>query len=75
MHAEIIAVGTELTNGSKLDTNSRWLSLELADVGIPVQLHTTVADTMDEMLAVLEQRSSAATWCSSRGDWDQRSTT
>ena len=30
MHAEIIAIGSELTSGAKLDTNSQWLSLQLS---------------------------------------------
>ncbi|HEY2251380.1 MAG TPA: CinA family nicotinamide mononucleotide deamidase-related protein [Planctomycetaceae bacterium] len=47
MHAEIIAIGTELTTGAKLDTNSQWLSLELQAVGIPVHYHVTVADDLD----------------------------
>ena len=46
MHAEIIAVGTELTSGAKLDTNSQWLSVELAAAGIPTQFHTCVADDL-----------------------------
>lgn len=53
MHAEIIAIGTELTTGAKLDTNSQWLSIELAAVGIPVLLHTTVADDMPAMLETM----------------------
>ncbi|MDA1213459.1 MAG: CinA family nicotinamide mononucleotide deamidase-related protein [Planctomycetota bacterium] len=53
MNAEIIAVGTELTTGAKLDTNSQWLSLKLAEIGIPVIFHTTVADDMNAMLDVL----------------------
>ncbi len=53
MHAEIISVGTELTTGAMLDTNSQWLSLELAAIGIPVHFHTTVADHLDAMAAVL----------------------
>jgi nicotinamide-nucleotide amidase len=53
MHAEIISVGTELTTGAMLDTNSQWLSLELAAIGIPVHFHTTVADRLDAMVAVL----------------------
>lgn len=52
MHAEIIAVGTELTTGAKLDTNSQWLSLELAELGVPVRFHTTVADVQADMTAV-----------------------
>ncbi len=53
MHAEIIAIGTELTTGAKLDTNSQWLSIELASVGIPVLLHTTVADDLPANLETL----------------------
>ena len=50
--AEIIAVGSELTSGARLDTNSQWLSRELAAVGIPVRYHTTVADELESMIAV-----------------------
>jgi PncC family amidohydrolase len=53
MHAEIISIGTELTSGQKLDTNSQWLSLQLADLGIPVHYHTTVADDLAANVAVL----------------------
>jgi nicotinamide-nucleotide amidase len=53
MHAEIIAVGTELTTGAKLDTNSQWLSLELLAAGIPVAFHVTVADDLDANVNVL----------------------
>jgi len=53
MHAEIISVGTELTTGAMLDTNSQWLSLELGTIGIPVRFHTTVADNLDAMAGVL----------------------
>ncbi|MFO1022066.1 MAG: CinA family nicotinamide mononucleotide deamidase-related protein [Planctomycetales bacterium] len=44
MQAEILAIGTELTTGAKLDTNSQWLSRELSALGLPVLFHTTVAD-------------------------------
>ncbi len=50
MRAEIIAIGSELTNGEKLDTNSQWLSTELASVGISTYFHTTIADHLDELI-------------------------
>jgi nicotinamide-nucleotide amidase len=53
MIAEIVAIGTELTSGQKLDTNSQWLSLQLAELGIPVHYHTTVADDFDANVNVL----------------------
>jgi nicotinamide-nucleotide amidase len=51
-HAEIIAIGSELTSGASLDTNSQWISRRLADAGIPVTRHTAVADDLEDMLAV-----------------------
>jgi len=53
MHAEIVSIGTELTTGAKLDTNSQWLSLELHAAGIPVRFHVTVADDLDANVEVL----------------------
>ncbi|MFM7136069.1 MAG: competence/damage-inducible protein A [Planctomycetota bacterium] len=47
MRAEVIAIGDELVTGQRLDTNSRWLSAELAVLGIPVGFHTTAADTLE----------------------------
>lgn len=52
MQAEIIAIGSELTSGAKLDTNSQWLSIELSALGIPVCYHQTMADDRAAMLEV-----------------------
>src|SRR6185295_5310588 len=46
MQCEIISIGSELTSGQNLDTNSQWLSLRLAEMGIPVGWHTTIADDL-----------------------------
>jgi nicotinamide-nucleotide amidase len=46
MKCEIVSVGSELTSGQSLDTNSQWLSRKLAEVGIGVGWHTTVADDL-----------------------------
>src|SRR5437870_3557699 len=48
MKAEIISIGSELTSGQNLDTNGQWLSLRLAEIGIPVGWHTTVADDLED---------------------------
>ncbi|QDT65701.1 CinA family nicotinamide mononucleotide deamidase-related protein [Calycomorphotria hydatis] len=53
MRGEILAVGTELTNGSKLDTNSQWLCNELAAVGVTVVSTSTIRDELDEMAEVI----------------------
>jgi len=52
MKAEILSIGTEITSGQNLDTNSQWLSRRLAAVGIPVGFHSTVADDLADNLAV-----------------------
>jgi nicotinamide-nucleotide amidase len=47
MFAEILSIGSELTSGQNLDTNSQWLSRRLAALGIAVGWHTTIADDLD----------------------------
>jgi nicotinamide-nucleotide amidase len=48
MKSEIVSVGSELTSGHNLDTNSQWLSRRLAEIGIAVGWHTTIADDLDD---------------------------
>lgn len=52
MRAEVIAIGDELTTGQRLDTNSQWISRELAVLGIPTAFHTTTTDSLDDGLEV-----------------------
>src|SRR5438132_3316090 len=52
MKAEIISIGSEITSGQNLDTNGQWLSQRLAEIGIPVGFHTTVADDLADNVAV-----------------------
>lgn len=42
--AEIISIGTELTQGLTVDTNAAWLSTRLAAIGVTVRRHVTVPD-------------------------------
>src|SRR6185503_20935566 len=51
MKAEILSIGSELTSGQNLDTNAQWLSLRLAEIGIAVGWHTTIADDLDDNVA------------------------
>ncbi|HQR41112.1 MAG TPA: competence/damage-inducible protein A [Gemmatales bacterium] len=53
MKAEIISIGSELTSGRNLDTNSQWLSRQLQALGFPVRFHTTLADDLEENIAAL----------------------
>ncbi|MGC4006926.1 MAG: CinA family nicotinamide mononucleotide deamidase-related protein [Pirellulales bacterium] len=52
MIAEVISIGDELTSGQRLDTNSQWLSTQLADLGVRTAYHTTVTDDLDANIAV-----------------------
>lgn len=60
MKAEIISIGSEITSGQNLDTNSQWLSRRLAEMGIPVGFHTTVADDLADNIAVFKTASERA---------------
>jgi nicotinamide-nucleotide amidase len=44
MHAIILSIGDELVLGQTIDTNSAWLSQQLAAVGCAVRSHITVGD-------------------------------
>jgi nicotinamide-nucleotide amidase len=54
MKCEIISIGSELTSGQNLDTNSQWLSRRLAEMGIVVGWHTTIADDFDANLEAFQ---------------------
>lgn len=53
MNAEILAIGSELTSGQRLNTNSQWLAQRLNDLGIFVAFHTTLGDDLDHNIAAL----------------------
>jgi nicotinamide-nucleotide amidase len=53
--AEIIAVGTELLTPIRLDTNSLWLTGELADLGITVRAKHVVGDDRADLAAAVRQ--------------------
>ena len=44
MEAHTLSIGNELVTGQQLDTNARWLSEALSDLGVRVLEHTTVGD-------------------------------
>jgi len=54
MQAEILSIGSELTSGRNLDTNSQWLSRRLAESGIATGWHTTIADDFDANLEAFQ---------------------
>ncbi|MEI5906258.1 competence/damage-inducible protein A [Bacillus spongiae] len=61
MRAEIIAIGSELLLGQIVNTNAKFLSQHLAEMGIPVYYHTVVGDNADRLkqaIEIAESRSS-----------------
>src|ERR1700731_3565598 len=60
MKAEILSIGSELTAGQNLDNNSQWLSLRLAEIGIPVGWHTTISDDLDDNIEAFRIASARA---------------
>ena len=53
MIGEIISIGTEITTGSILNTNTKYLSEKLMELGIDVFYHTSVDDSKDRLSQVL----------------------
>ncbi len=54
MSAEIICVGTELLLGDILNSNSQYLAIELAKLGIPHYYQTVVGDNSARLKQVVE---------------------
>ena len=60
MKAEILCVGSELVLGEILNTNSAWLAVRLAEIGVETVHHTTVGDEMPCLVAVLRHATTRA---------------
>lgn len=54
MNAEIIAVGSELLLGQIVNSNARFLSLQLAELGVNVYYHTVVGDNPERLKKAIE---------------------
>ena len=53
MHIETIAVGSELLNAGRVDTNSVWIAGRLADLGLDLNLKTCVGDDASTLKACI----------------------
>jgi nicotinamide-nucleotide amidase len=60
VRAEIVAVGTELLLGQILNSNARWMSEELAAIGVDVVHQQTVGDNLDRIVEALRLACSRA---------------
>lgn len=59
MNAEIIAVGSELLLGQITNTNARFLSQHLAEIGVNIYYHTVVGDNegrLEEAVKLAQKR-------------------
>ena len=56
--AEIITIGTEMLLGDLVDTNTAWLSSNLARLGVGIYRHTTVGDNKDRIVAAMREAAS-----------------
>ena len=57
---EILCVGTELLLGNILNGNARWLSEELASLGLPHFRQTVVGDNRDRLIALVQEMATRA---------------
>lgn len=53
--AAVLTIGTELTTGQIVNTNSAWISSKLVDLGVEVMLHETVADDRPAIREALDR--------------------
>lgn len=58
--AEVLSIGTELLLGQVLDTNSQFIAIELAQLGIDCFFRTTVGDNKQRIKEALHQAFSRA---------------
>ncbi len=54
MDAIIITIGDELLNGTTIDTNSSWISVELNNIGIDVKEKISISDKKDHIMESLK---------------------
>jgi competence/damage-inducible protein CinA-like protein len=60
VRAELVSVGTELLLGQIEDTNARWISEQLAAIGVDVLRRQTVGDNLDRIVEVIGQAAARA---------------
>ena len=60
MTCAVLSIGTELTRGELVNTNSSWLSAALVELGFEVVEHAVVDDDRDRIVAAFKRLSSVA---------------
>ena len=64
MNAVILSIGDELTGGQTVDTNSAYLSRELACRGVATLAHCTIGDDRDLIAQAIRSAAIWRTWSS-----------
>jgi nicotinamide-nucleotide amidase len=60
MLLEMICTGEEVLSGQIVDTNAAWFADTMMNLGIELQLRTTVGDRMQDLVGVFSERSQHA---------------
>src|SRR5438046_476330 len=60
MNAIILSVGDELVLGQTIDTNSAWISQQMAAIGVPVSAHMTVGDDQNAIEQAIRESAQRA---------------
>lgn len=55
IYAEVLTIGDEILYGQILDTNTKWISRELDDIGIKVRRKISIGDKKQEILDALDE--------------------
>ncbi len=58
--AEILTIGSEILLGELVDSNTAWLSTNLAKLGVGIYRHTTVGDNKERIVAAMRDAASRA---------------
>lgn len=60
LHVEMLSTGDEVLHGQIVDTNAAWLADFFFNQGLPLTRRNTVGDNLDDLVAVLSERSQHA---------------
>src|SRR5690606_29330547 len=60
MQLEMICTGEEVLSGQIVDTNAAWFADTMMNIGVELQLRTTVGDRMDDLVGIFLERSRQA---------------
>ncbi|MEB6222476.1 nicotinamide mononucleotide deamidase-related protein YfaY [Pantoea anthophila] len=60
IRVEMLSTGDEVLHGQIVDTNAAWLADVLFQHGLPMTSRTTVGDSLDSLIATLQERSHEA---------------